>query len=139
MRRITLWGLSTVAALVLLFSYRTSTVGPAGGQYATLASNGADALRDAGARTYPGSVVQTRRGPVQVSIVIIDRRIADIAVPISPTDSDRSRDLNARALPLLREQALEAQSADIDSVSGATITSDAYRESLQAAIDAAHL
>lgn len=49
------------------------------------------------------------------------------------------RQINARALPVLTEETVAAQSADIDTVSGATVTSDGYRESLQVAFDAAHL
>jgi len=55
-----------------------------------------------------------------------------------PTGSSRDDQINGYALPELRQQALQAQSARIDGVSGATVTSDGYRESLQAALDAAH-
>ena len=136
MRRITLWGLSTVAALVLLLSYRTSTAGPSAGDVTQVS---ADTLRGTGATTYPGSVAITKRGPVQVAIAVVDGRLVAVAVLASPTNGDYDIKVNAHALPLLEEQALAAQSADIDTVSGATVTSDGYRESLQAAIDAAKL
>jgi uncharacterized protein with FMN-binding domain len=156
MRRITLWLFSTVAALVLLFSYRTSTG-------TSTAGTGAVAVAEApavpgttaptagatpsptgstdtdGAKTYAGSVAQTRWGEVQVSITVAGGKITDVTVPIYPNENGRDRQINAYALPVLRQETLAAQNASIDSVSGATVTSDGYVESLQAALDAAHL
>ena len=61
-------------------------------------------------------------------------------VPLHLTDSSgHSVAISADAAPVLRQEALAAQSAHIDVVSGATYTSEAYQQSLQAAIDAAHL
>jgi len=51
----------------------------------------------------------------------------------------RDRQINSYALPILKQETLSAQSADIDTVSGATVTTEGYVESLQAALDAAHL
>ena len=147
MRRITLWLLSTVAAVVLLFSYRTSTVGGAGsGTTASAlggtAPSGSDA-RDSGTSTggtaYQGSVAQTRWGPVQVVVTVTNGKITDVAVPMYPNSNGRDREINTRALPILNQETVAAQSADIDTVSGATVTSDGYKQSLQAALDAAHL
>jgi len=150
MRRITLWLLSTVAALVLLFSYRTSTMG-AGGDTAAVSpaqpgtsgsGQSGDAPTDNDAQTsqgttVDGSVAQTRWGPVQVSITVSGKKITEITVLASPDGNHRDVEINAYALPILRQEALRAQSADIQSVSGATVTSDGYKESLQAAIDRA--
>jgi uncharacterized protein with FMN-binding domain len=133
MRRITLWLFSTVAALVLLFGYRTST-----GTGSPAAVTTAAATAPASGSTYPGTVVQTRWGPVQVAVTVADGRITEVSVPRFPDGNGRDREINAYALPVLRERVLAAQSADIDAVSGATVTSDGYRESLQAALDAAH-
>ncbi|WP_433360457.1 FMN-binding protein [Actinoplanes sp. CA-142083] len=134
MRRITLWLFSTVAAMVLLFSYRTSTGG------ATPAAPQAQAQEGAGAgKTYAGSTAQTRWGPVQVTITVDGGKITGVAVPTYPNENRRDQEINARALPTLRQETLDKQSADIDAVSGATVTSDGYKESLQAALDAAHL
>ncbi len=66
-------------------------------------------------------------------------KITGVAVPVYPDGNRRDQEINARALPILRQETLDAQSADIDAVSGATVTSDGYQESLQAALDAAHL
>jgi uncharacterized protein with FMN-binding domain len=132
MRRITLWLFSTVAALVLLFSYRTSTGGP-------VTATSAAAAETAGGTTYTGTAVSTRWGDVQVAIVVADGRIVDVQVPVYPTENRRDQEINDRALPVLRQETLDAQSADIDAVSGATVTSNGYVQSLQSALDAAHL
>jgi uncharacterized protein with FMN-binding domain len=147
MRRITLWLLSTVAALVLLFSYRTSTTSTAATATAAAAplsnaggtSSGSGGAGTSSGKTYTGSVAATRWGNVQVTITVADGKITDVAVPVYPNENGRDQEINAYALPVLRQETLDAQSADIDSVSGATVTSDGYKESLQAAVDAAHL
>jgi uncharacterized protein with FMN-binding domain len=57
-----------------------------------------------------------------------------VSVPVYPNHTDRSLVINERAIPILRSETLRAKSAGIDFVSGATDTSDAYTQSLQAAI-----
>ena len=145
MRRITLWLLSTVAAVVLLFSYRTSTMSGSGAGSTAVAATGTGTGTSTGSSTvsggttYQGSVAQTRWGPVQVTITVANGKITDVAVPTYPNGNGRDQQINARALPVLRQETLAAQSAKIDTVSGATVTSDGYLESLQAALTAAHL
>ena len=150
MRRITLWLLSTVAAVVLLFSYRTSTSSGAGNSTAAAAAaagtattgstgSGTDSGSSSGGTTYQGSVAQTRWGPVHVTITVANGKITQVAVPTYPNGNGRDQEINARALPILRQETLAAQSANIDTVSGATVTSDGYLQSLQVALDAAHL
>ncbi|MFI5897937.1 FMN-binding protein [Actinoplanes sp. NPDC051513] len=138
MRRITLWLFSTVAALVLLFSYRTSTAGPAPSTAAVAAAPQTQGGAGTG-KTYTGSTAQTRWGPVQVAITVDGGKITDVAVPVYPDGNRRDQEINAGALPTLRQETLDKQSADIDAVSGATVTSDGYKQSLQSALDAAHL
>jgi uncharacterized protein with FMN-binding domain len=84
-----------------------------------------------GSVTVPGSVESSDYGTVQVQVVFTGTKITDIQLLQQP-DSGRAVD----ALPQLREEALQAQSAKIDTVSGATQTSESYEQSLQAAIDA---
>ncbi|GAB3850397.1 FMN-binding protein [Dactylosporangium cerinum] len=155
MRRITLWLLSTLTAVVLLFSYRTSTMGgdaattatatgPAtsGGGTTSGGTSGTTSggTTDSGSGTaYNGSVAPTRWGDVQVTITVSGGKITAVTVPVYPQANGRDRQINARALPILTQETLAAQSADIDAVSGATVTSEGYKESLQAALDAAHL
>ena len=145
MRRITLWLMSTIAALMLLFSYRTST---AGGDSSTIAATsgdgvtsagGSDAATSSGGTTYTGAVASTRWGHVQVTITVTDGRITSVSVPTYPNANGRDKEINAYAVPILKQETLSAQNADIDTVSGATVTSDGYKQSLQAALDAAHL
>ncbi|WP_433077671.1 FMN-binding protein [Dactylosporangium sp. CA-052675] len=139
MRRIVLWLASTAVALVLLFSYRPSSGGALAG-VATPAGSGnpAGAGTAAGAgKTYDGSTASTRWGPVRVRITVQGGRITDVEAVTYPTANRRDQQINAYALPRLRAEALQAQSADIDSVSGATVTSEGYKTSLQAALDAA--
>jgi len=158
MRRITLFLFSTVAAVVLLFSYRTSTEGASASSSTAVAtaplaggtgesgddgsstSGGSSASGgSSGGKTYSGSVAQTRWGPVQVSITVSSGKITDVAVPTYPNNNGRDVEINSQALPILRQETLTKQSADIDAVSGATVTSDGYKESLQSALDAANL
>lgn len=151
MRRITLWLLSTVAVLVLLFSYRTSTNSPqtataasvpltsSSGGTSSDSSGGSSGDESGDGKTYAGSVAQTRWGPVQVGITVSGGKVTDVTVPVYPTDNHRDQEINGYALPVLRQEALAAQSADIDAVSGATVTSDGYKRSLQAALDAADI
>ena len=86
--------------------------------------------------TVDGPVVDTRYGPVQVEVVVADGRISDVVALQLPTGR-RSGQISQAAEPILHDEALQAQSASIDLVSGATYTSDAYAQSLQAAIDQA--
>ena len=154
MRRITLWLLSTVAAVVLLFSYRTSTnsagaattaaaapqVGPTEAASPTpSAGKSGTSSTSAGAKTYTGASAPTRWGDVQVAITVSNGKITDVAVPVYPNGNGRDEEINAYALPVLRQETPAAQSANIDTVSGATVTSDGYLQSLQSALDAAHL
>jgi uncharacterized protein with FMN-binding domain len=154
MRRITLWLVSTVAALVLLFSYRTSTgvAGPAGSDdladgprepgateqpKAPAASSSGPAESGAGETVVDGSVAQTRWGPVQVRVMITAGTITDVVALRFPDAHPLEVELNTNAAAVLRERVLVAQNADVDLVSGATVTSEGYIESLQAALDAA--
>ncbi|UQU61765.1 FMN-binding protein [Couchioplanes caeruleus] len=138
MRRISMWLFSTVVAVVLLFSYRTSTNSAAEATAsATAATSGSGT--SSGGKTYTGAVTSTRWGDVQVAITVANGKITDVTVPVYPSDNGKDQEINAYALPVLKQETLAAQSADIDTVSGATVTSDGYLQSLQSALDAAHL
>ena len=92
----------------------------------------------AGTGNFKGEVVDTRFGPVQVQVTLQAGKIVDVTELQVPNDRRRSIAINNAAGPILREEVLQAQSANIDTVSGATVTSDAYAQSLQAALDQAH-
>ena len=90
----------------------------------------------AGARTVAGSEVQTEFGPYKVQATFNGQTITNVQLVETPSDR-RSQFIAESAAPTLLQEALQAQSAKIDTVSGATATSEAYAQSLQAAIDAA--
>ena len=88
-------------------------------------------------QAYNGDVIDTRFGPVQVQVQFTNGTITEVAVIAYPDGDTKSVRINARALPTLRTEVLAAQSAQIDTVSGATYTTKAYKKSLQSAIDQA--
>jgi uncharacterized protein with FMN-binding domain len=148
---------ATVVVVVVLFLYPTSTNGgdhrrngtgiapvgvvaqptTAGSMDGMDMSAGEDALPKI--RVVNGPPVETDYGPVQVQIHVLDGEIVSASALEYPQESMVDKVLNADAIPALERAAMQAQSAQIDTVSGATYTSDGYRKSLQAAIDAAHL
>ncbi|MDU0346976.1 FMN-binding protein [Microbacterium sp. KSW2-29] len=87
--------------------------------------------------TYTGQAANTRFGPVQVQITVSGGTITDVQVPQYPSENGRDQQINARALPILVKETVQAQSAQVDMVSGATYTSTGYRTSLQSALDQA--
>lgn len=159
MRRIALALVSTVSALILLFSYHTSTMGAgapsavASGPTAPATAgtqapqdttsgtggSGAGSGSSGGDGTYTGETVQTRWGPVQVQITVADGAITKATAVVYPNGNFRDQEINAYALPILEQEVLDAQGAGIDAVTGATVTSDGYVASLQSALDQAHL
>lgn len=117
----------------------TGSSGSSGTSGSSSAAGGSTGAAAKAAGTFAGSVVQTRFGSVQVQITVKAGAIADVTA-LKLTDAERkSVQISSRAAPLLRAEAIKAQSANVQSISGATVTSDAYLTSLQAAIDAAHL
>jgi uncharacterized protein with FMN-binding domain len=190
MRRIVTALLSTITAVVLLFSYHTSTdsgspsvvAGSAGGSASgstpetsttptpsatpSTASGGPDTGDDgtaeddgaaaaaptptatasaapkpqsAATKTYTGNAVDTRLGPVQVQITVTGGKVTAAQAVQYPNGNGRDVEINSYALPVLSQEAVQKQSAQIDTVSGATVTSDGYLQSLQSALDQAHL
>jgi len=88
--------------------------------------------------TYKGSSVSTRFGSVQVQVTIAKGVITEIT-PLQLTDRDqRSVFISGRAAPVLRSEVLAAQSANVQTIGGATYTCEGYLSSLQAALDSAH-
>ncbi|MCU1485154.1 MAG: FMN-binding protein [Actinomycetia bacterium] len=115
---------------------------PSSGQPATSATPGPSTAPPTSAasasRTVDGPDVVTRYGDVQVRITVQGSRIEDVEALTLPTDRRRSAEISQYAGPRLRQEALQAQSANIDVVSGASYTSEGYARSLQGAIDASH-
>jgi uncharacterized protein with FMN-binding domain len=101
-------------------------------------STGPTTAAPAGPRSVDGSVVDTPYGPVQVTVVFDNGKITDVQTKQTPDIGGRSVRLAELATPILRQEVLSAQSARIDTVSGATYTSDGYAQSVQYAIDHSH-
>jgi uncharacterized protein with FMN-binding domain len=167
MRRIVVAMMSTISGLVLLFSYHTSTnqLGEseaAAVQTRSAATATADPQATSGAAasddtagdtsgdtsgdsssgtlasgTFTGDSAATRWGPVQVEITVKNGKITKSEAIVYPTENHRDVEINDNALPILSDETIQAQSAQIDFVSGATVTSDGYTRSLQSAIDQA--
>ncbi len=88
-------------------------------------------------KTVTGDAADTRYGPVQLQVTFSGKKITSINVLQYPSESFRDQQINSYALPILNQEAISAQNANIDVVSGATYTSDGYAQSLQSAIDKA--
>ncbi|MGW0583923.1 FMN-binding protein, partial [Streptomyces sp. NPDC002920] len=88
------------------------------------------------ARTVTGTVAQTQYGPVQVRITVVDGKITK-AEAVQAPKGGTSDQKTALSVPKLNAAAVTKQSADVDTVSGATYTSEGYKKSLQSALDQA--
>jgi uncharacterized protein with FMN-binding domain len=147
LRRIVLASAATVSGMVLLLSLKphtaptlatASTKSPATTSGSNPSTGSAPGTKGA-SRTVTGDTVQTRWGPVQVRVTVKSGRLTEVTALQYPQDNPRDQEINSYALPQLRREALAAQSADIDMVSGATYTSTGYKQSLQSALDSAGL
>ena len=166
MRRVVLALGGTIAGLVMLLSFRThmgptavagvsgaggkagsggtsasgtgasaGSAGPAGG-----AGAAAPAPVGAGSGTgtaVTGNVIMTGYGPTQVQVTLNAGKIVKVTVLQHTDDGVNSQMIDGRALPLLNNETLTAQSAKINAVSGASYTSAGYIKSLQSALDKA--
>lgn len=143
---------ATAAAVGMLFLYPTSTNHGSGqhrpGQGVAApgvvlpkssASKGSAGSTAPATTVVNGTSAGTRYGPVQVQLRVRGGRIISAKAIDYPQGSGVDRQINGFAIPLLQQETVAAQNAKIDTVSGATYTSDGYRRSLQAALDAAHL
>ena len=162
MRRIAIAVMSTISGLVLLFSYHTSLNSGGGGGTATTvaapndtstapadtsptATGSASATGQAAAGattvtgTFTGDVTDTRWGPVQVRILVRKSKIVQATAIQFPNGNGHDQEINSVAIPQLQDATVAANGATFDSVSGATVTSDGYKGSLQSALDRAHL
>jgi uncharacterized protein with FMN-binding domain len=87
--------------------------------------------------SYSGQTVDTRYGPVQVAVTVSGGRITAVNFLALPEDRPRSQTISQQATPLLRSEALQAQSAQVNLLSGATYTSEGFAQSLQSALSQA--
>lgn len=113
----------------------TPTASPGGGAADAPSGSAPSVAPSVAARQVEGDVAQTPYGPVEVALVLTGKRIVDVRALQLPSSASRSRRIASVAAPQLRSEVLAAQSARIDTVSGATYTSEGYVESVQYAID----
>lgn len=164
MRRVVLAALSTAVVLVMLLSFKThalpTTIESRPAAIADLLSppttsppaaiDGTASSRPTGTSTtttaapartvtVTGNPSSTRYGPVAVQITVTNGQITAVDAVEYPTSKSRDLQINQRAVPLLDQEALAAQSANIHTISGATYTSNGYVTSLQSALDKAGL
>ncbi|MBM7439684.1 FMN-binding protein [Streptomyces sp. HB132] len=144
MRRAVLAGTGFSALVVALLALKPHQLpGPAGpiGHPPASAhtSTGPSTSTSAGTGTYTGDPVDTRYGTVQVAVTVAKGKITSVKVLQAPDQNGRDQQISSRALPRLTQEAVDAQSAHIDAVSGASYTSQGYAESLQSALDQAHV
>jgi uncharacterized protein with FMN-binding domain len=164
MRRIVMAVMGTVTGVVLLFSYHASTrstlaggIGAADGTTIpgtapptpstpstpepspTPSPSSSRSSSPKVSGTFTGDPASTRWGTVQVRITVAAGKITSSAAVQYPQNNGRDLEINSYALPQLAQEVVQAQSASIDAISGATVTSDGYIQSLQSAVDQAHL
>lgn len=147
MKKIAWWLMSTLTACVLILGYRTSSatepalvsetaaVGPAvaGGadpEETTATTTAAETTVSSNGGTYTGVSAPTKFGPVQVQITVSDGQITAVEAIDYPTSNGKDQQINSRAIPKLNQEAAAAQSANINTISGATYTTDGYITSL---------
>lgn len=158
MRRAPIVLASTAAGLGLVLSFHTSgssssrlstssagTEGPSGtsgskGVLSPSSPSGTSTTTQApspatkSTRRGTGEEIEYRYGAIELEVTQTGSRITNITVVQDDSSDPRSEQINSQAVPILQSQALEAQSANIDGVSGATFTSQAYAQALQSAL-----
>ena len=166
MKRITLWLLSTLSVVVLLFGYDASGTTTVAGSPPAIVSGGSTGTSGSsssssgssssgstgsgssgsshsgssnGTTNVTGAVASTQWGPVQVELTVSAGTITQVDVVQYPSGNPKDQEINDYALPILVQETTDQQSAHIDMVSGATVTSVGYIQSLQSALDQANL
>ena len=115
----------------------TTTTSPPGPTGSSPATGTTPATRAGAARTIDGDPFDNRYGTVQVRVTLQGKQITGITSLQMPFDRQRSAEISQQAEPLLRQEALQAQSAQINIIGGASYTSQSYAQSLQSALDKA--
>jgi hypothetical protein len=153
MRRVVFAVFGTIAGLAMLLSFKSHTsagavTGATGtantkpfGQASASASasaspsGGSGVLSTTGGRQLTGQVANTAYGPVQLQLTLVQNKITKVTVLQQPEATANDIRIGNFAFPKLIQETLTAQSARIDSVSGATYTSGGYIKSLQSILD----
>jgi uncharacterized protein with FMN-binding domain len=88
-------------------------------------------------RTYTGTDITYFYGDIEVAVSLQDGKIVNVSVPLNDAVDGRSQQINSYAVPILEQEVVSAQGLNINAVSGATFTSDAFAQSLQSALSKA--
>ena len=167
MKRVLLTIAATVAGIVSLLSFKShgqplssagalpsagtqpsdsagSTTTPSTPSTPTTSTSGGSAASSAGAppasaKTYLGAAVQTQYGIVQVKATVTGGKLTNVAFVQLEAFDGRSQQINSYAAPILLQESIQAGNANVQTVSGATYTSEGYIQSLQSALNAAGL
>ena len=152
MRRVILAVAGTITGLVLLLGFKTASAtsrvsvpaaiapGTSGSSSSSSSSSAAPSAAPStssatAAKTVTGTSVDTRWGPVQVKITAVNGKITSAQAVDYQQNNSRDQEINSVAIPQLQQETINASSANIDMVSGATYTSQGYIQSLQSALD----
>jgi uncharacterized protein with FMN-binding domain len=161
MRRVILTVAGTVAGLVALLSFKShvpslpSASAASTGSGGTSSSSAPPSSSSSSSTTVPGEypqgslagklpsgetavnghVADTAYGPVQIQLIMRNRKIVKVAILQQPANTIRDIQIGQMAFPRLIGETLTAQDAKIDAVSGASYTSAGYIQSLQSAVD----
>jgi uncharacterized protein with FMN-binding domain len=151
MRRATVITAVTVVGAAWLLTYKTtvhvsglaagpsSAPGQTSAQPSPASSPSAMPGATAASGSFTGQDVPNRYGDVQVRVSVVNGRITDVKAVQMPSDRAQSAYISQVAGPLLRDEALQVQSAKIDVISGATYTSESYAQSIESALQQAHI
>jgi uncharacterized protein with FMN-binding domain len=104
------------------------------GPTTTPSTTGAPPSTTTAERTYTGQDIQYLYGDIVVAATLQDGKIVNTSVPQNNATDGRSQMINSYAVPILEQEAVAAQGVNINVVSGATFTSDAFAQSLQTAL-----
>jgi uncharacterized protein with FMN-binding domain len=146
LRRVAVSAFATVTGVLLLLALKPHATAGAGGvtaqravpaQAPSASTPSPAAGGSTGTRTVDGDTVQTQYGPVRLRITLTGGKITAVTTLQLPDNNSRDQEIAGFAVPQLTREALTAQSAHIDTVSGATYTSQGYIQSLQSALDRA--
>jgi uncharacterized protein with FMN-binding domain len=131
MKRAIAVSVTTIAGTAAVLAYQPGSL------FASTSAPGGQT--SAGAQTFTGAAGQTQWGPVQVEVTVEGGKVTAVTALSYPQNDPKSSQISAVAIPSLEQQAMSAQSAQIDGVSGASYTSAAFAESLQSALTQAGL
>jgi uncharacterized protein with FMN-binding domain len=136
---------ATILGVAWILNYKiapaqsVAVASPSASPPATPQTSATPSAPAAASGAFTGSDVPNRFGDVVVRVVITNGHMTDVQAVRLPSDRALSAYISQQAGPLLREEALQAQSANIDIISGATYTSVSYAQSLESALRQAHL